>query len=561
LIAVRATKMKNTYRLLLSVFASASVACATADDPPPEPVQPVAEIGPVDTALADTADGAADTAVVDAMAETDRCVYPATETKACGGCGTQSRFCLPEGVWTGFTACAGEKVDPECTVGQKRTTDCGKCGKSTDLCDEKTCTWTVGFCAGEGPCTEGDAESTPASCPVAGEVRKRTCDSKCQWSEYSECGLARGWISMAATPTSMLGRQRHTAVWTGTSMIVWGGYNSVPTSTALEYQSDGASYDLNSNTWKLLPATTLSGRREHMAVWTGTTMIVWGGNASSTIVDDGASYDPSTNKWTLIAPAPTSFKERSLAAIGWSAATGEVLIWGGCQTTSCSTVLVDGAAYNPSTNTWKPLPAAPIAARGDMAYGMINGELVVVGGENAAGTGLMDGARFDPVTRFWTKFPAPSTTTWSTRTGYGWFNTGTSLIMYGGRTSTSTSAHVDGTLIHTPGVGFTSFGTPKDADYMPSAKRFLPAIWYGGGKLYAFSGQPVSTSDAAGGFVSYDTATGTWAAESTTGLPNARIHASVIWTGREAIIWGGGVDDLSTSSTAVYYKDGSVFRP
>jgi len=566
LIAVRAIEMKTkTFFILLSVVASASVACAESNEGttvPPDKITTdtgVIEVSVVDTAVADTtADTGAvqDTMVSDAL---ERCVYPATETKPCGGCGTQTRFCLPEGVWTGFTACAGELADPGCKIGAKRTSECGKCGKATDFCDAKTCTWISGLCTGEGPCEVDAVEATPASCPVAGEVRKRTCDSKCQWSEYSDCALGRGWLPMASPPSSMLGRQRHTAVWTGTSMIVWGGYNGVPTTTALEYQSDGAAYDLGSNAWKLLPSSVLTGRREHMAVWTGTSMIVWGGNAAGTIVDDGASFDPSTNRWTPIADSPLT--ARSLAAIGWSAATGEVLIWGGCGTSSCSTVFADGAAYKPSTNTWTKLPAAPIAGRGDMAYGMINGELVVTGGENAAGTGQPDGARFDPVTRFWTKFPAPSTTTWSTRTDYGWFNTGTSLVMYGGRTSTTTSTHLGGTLVYTPGVGFTTFGTPTDTDYAPSAKRWLPVIWQGGGKLYAFSGQPVSASDPAGGFVSYDTATGTWVAESTAGLPKSRLHASVVWTGREAIVWGGGVDELSSLSSAVYFNDGAVFRP
>lgn len=549
----------NTYRFLLSLLASTTIACATAnEEPQPEPVQPVAEIGPVDTSTTDTST-TADTSVVDTMPETDRCVYPATETKACGACGTQSRFCLPEGAWTGFTACAGEKVDADCRIGEKRTNDCGKCGKQTDFCDEKTCTWTEGVCAGEGPCVEGEEEWTPASCPVAGELRKRSCDNKCQWSEYGECAVRRGWIPMAAAPSSMLGRQRHSAVWTGAKMIVWGGYNSTTSSTATDYQSDGAIYDLATDTWKLLPTSPLSGRREHVAVWTGTSMIVWGGNSNGTYKTDGASYDPSTNTWTPIATAPIT--GRTLAAVAWSAATGEMLVWGGCGSSTCGTVYADGAAYKPSTNTWTKLPAAPIVARGDMAYGLIGGELVVTGGRDGSADGFTDGARFDPVTRFWTKFPAPSTTVWSTRAGSGWFATSDSLFQYGGRTSTTTSTHQNGTLIYTPGVGFTSFGSPSDTDYSPSAKRFIPTVWYGGGKLYAFSGMPVSNDVAAGGLVSYDPTTGVWSTESAPGALSARVYPSVVWTGREAIIWAGAPDDLATSVSATYFKDGAIFRP
>jgi hypothetical protein len=71
-------------------------------------------------------------------------------------------------------------------------------------------------------------------------------------------------------------------------MVVWGGagVSLVPTNT-------GGAYDPVANDWT---ATTLSGapvaRSSHSAVWTGSRMIVWGGTTSgSTVTDTGGILD------------------------------------------------------------------------------------------------------------------------------------------------------------------------------------------------------------------------------------------------------------------------------
>ena len=40
-------------------------------------------------------------------------------------------------------------------------------------------------------------------------------------------------------------------------------------------------------------------RRYHTAVWTGTEMIVWGGTDAATLLDSGSKYNPSTDSWQL----------------------------------------------------------------------------------------------------------------------------------------------------------------------------------------------------------------------------------------------------------------------
>jgi hypothetical protein len=86
------------------------------------------------------------------------------------------------------------------------------------------------------------------------------------------------------------GRAFHTAVWTGSKMIVWGGFHD---ELLDHFLNTGGRYDLSTNTW----ASTSTGsnvpseRASHTAVWSGSDMIVWGG-AGDGVVDTGGPLQP-----------------------------------------------------------------------------------------------------------------------------------------------------------------------------------------------------------------------------------------------------------------------------
>src|SRR5205823_5833600 len=78
------------------------------------------------------------------------------------------------------------------------------------------------------------------------------------------------------TPTSInlapTARQSHTAVWTGSEMIIWGG-----TDPSSDFNTGGR-YNPSTDSWT--PTSTVNApaaRAFHTAVWTGSEMIVWGG--------------------------------------------------------------------------------------------------------------------------------------------------------------------------------------------------------------------------------------------------------------------------------------------
>jgi len=87
-----------------------------------------------------------------------------------------------------------------------------------------------------------------------------------------------GCVQDTWTPTNLTGapdgRVSHTAVWTGSEMIVWGGDNCLATCTV----NTGGRYNPSTDSWTATSTTNAPESRTHYtAVWTGTEMIVWGG--------------------------------------------------------------------------------------------------------------------------------------------------------------------------------------------------------------------------------------------------------------------------------------------
>jgi N-acetylneuraminic acid mutarotase len=88
------------------------------------------------------------------------------------------------------------------------------------------------------------------------------------------------------TATSIVGapsaRYVHTAVWTGSEMIVWGGYPNTNT---------GGRYNPGMDSWIATSTTGApSARYVHTAVETGSEMIVWGGTDDISRWNTGGRY-------------------------------------------------------------------------------------------------------------------------------------------------------------------------------------------------------------------------------------------------------------------------------
>ena len=131
------------------------------------------------------------------------------------------------------------------------------------------------------------------------------------------------WTNTSVT-NAPEGRIDHTAVWTGSEMIVWGGaYDGV------HCLNTGGRYDPATDNWTSSSiANAPEARQYQAAVWTGTEMIVWGGlnDYTGPYIGSGGRYNPLTDGWTATSGtnAPSA---RTFHTGVWTGT--EMVIWGG----------------------------------------------------------------------------------------------------------------------------------------------------------------------------------------------------------------------------------------
>ena len=95
------------------------------------------------------------------------------------------------------------------------------------------------------------------------------------------------WRSMTQqqAPTPRFG---HTAIWTGTEMIVWGGYGSDGV-----LADDGRVYNPGTDSWSNLSTDRKpEGKILNSLIWTGTEMIIWGGSDGQDLLNSGRQFRP-----------------------------------------------------------------------------------------------------------------------------------------------------------------------------------------------------------------------------------------------------------------------------
>lgn len=205
------------------------------------------------------------------------------------------------------------------------------------------------------------------------------------------------WRKLPAGPLGPRGGV--TAAWTGNEVIIWGGatggYQQGDEFVEAEPTTGGAAFDPEAGTWRALPAPPLDPRFTPSAVWTGTELIVLGGEANDSLYSDGAAYSPATNGWRRIVPAP--FTLRGSPSV-WDGR--EMLVWGGLRAAPPGTDLLEertreGAAYSPEEDTWRMLPTAPLLPRASPISAWTGDFLVIFGGCCPADHHVFqDGARF-----------------------------------------------------------------------------------------------------------------------------------------------------------------------
>lgn len=236
-------------------------------------------------------------------------------------------------------------------------------------------------------------------------------------------GLGAGWTELPAPPEV---RSSSAAAWTGEELIVWGGYTGFDERNVT---ADGFAFDATASRWELLPASPLHARTHAAFAWTGSEFLVWGGwrgtygyAYAQGFFDDGAAYDPASDTWRPLPPAP--IEARAPLSV-WTGS--ELLVWG--TSLRVEDRPRDGAAYDPATDAWRAIREAPIELT-DAAAVWTGTEMIVFGaalhGGNHAETPTAIGAVYHPSTDTWRRLadsdlsPQASTAAWNGRDMIAW---------------------------------------------------------------------------------------------------------------------------------------------
>jgi N-acetylneuraminic acid mutarotase len=436
------------------------------------------------------------------------------------------------------------------------------CPEPTSLCDTVKhecaeclslgdCSFRPGTVCSKGACVCADSlhYCGPNRCEDL-TTSQQNC-GKCDHGCFGLCvagACADPWEPVGTLGSPPSARRNHVAVWSGTKMVVWGG------TTASGQTATGGLYDPATYTWT---PTTLVGaplaRERATVVWTGTEMLVWGGYSSQTgLLADGGRFNPAKNSWTPMSTSGSPAGREGHSAV-WTGT--EMIVWGGM---SADNQLTSGARYNPTTDKWTPVTTLPpvVASRANHCgiWDSNKALMFLVGGfgDNVTQSvndqywgngGVTAGVSYNPVGENWANLSdlvQPSARAFHTCV----FDGQRTLVFggYDGASELGTGASFD------PASGWTTFG-----GNLPDARRDHTAVWLSAKKtMIVFGGQAAGTPLDSG--AAYDAPANLW----TGSLPRAlspRYGHTAVSTGDKMIVWGG------TNSQSAWLADGGIYTP
>jgi hypothetical protein len=361
---------------------------------------------------------------------------------------------------------------------------------------------------------------------------------------------AEGWRALAPSPLSP--RSNPIAVWTGSKMLVWGGSVSAevaPGVRDIDLAADGAAYDPARDRWERIAtapmdASIRTAPRMEASAWTGRELLVWAGPAYG-----GTAYDPASDTWRNLPPSPLSGPRSAFAA--WTGR--ELLVWSGRTRSGGSpSGYAEGAAYDPASNAWRRLPVAPRVLReaNDHTAVWAGSQLVVIG---RTGHGCA-AAAYDPEADGWRQIDGcPRSVEQHLLLDPIW--TGTEVL-----------------FVATPEVADAWLGRqrPVVAAYAPATDTWrqpaaMPAVldagvefvWTGSELLFVASTR--MGLKHIGRSAGYDPLLDRW--RRLPDAPEARTAAAAVWTGSEALFWGGINTSGRCDPSGCGVADGMAYRP
>lgn len=388
-----------------------------------------------------------------------------------------------------------------------------------------------GDCAGScapGTCCGGtcvDLSSDEAHCGA--------CNSPCPAGRSCEDGACGpGWAAMSPSALAPSPREGAAAAWIGSGMFVWGGFDN-----AVD-RADGAIYDPTLDTWKpVSDVAAPSARALAAAVWTGKYAVVFGGGptGSDDALSSGGRYDPTSNAWLSMAePSPPVGRRLPIAV--WTGS--HVIVWGG---EAKGAPVAGGGRFDPDKNAWLDISkmGAPSARRG-AAWAWTGSRLLLFGGEIDGMGSTSEGFAYDPAANKWSAMssmgaPSPRYDAFAVWMGDA---SGTGeLLVWGGRNNNN--GELDSGARYNPATDAWEPVAPQGAPSERSAPagRTGVAGWTG---LRALLAGGLDNGDIERNGGAFDPAQDAWPAPIPPWPSDADHERGVgLWTGRELILWSG----------------------
>jgi N-acetylneuraminic acid mutarotase len=402
--------------------------------------------------------------------------------------------------------------------------------------------------------------------------------------------MTDSWAPMTLTDAPSA-RVHHTAVWTGASVLFFGGYlgsghgndcysyspefgfATIQPAWLSEYfgsdyrhnpaaletaDADGDTFNNlaeftgasdptsasslpSSGEWlKRADNTVIPGRSIYASAWSGKELLVWGGEGLGVNYGNGARYSPASNSWTIMSSVNAPQNRSHLVSV-WTGS--KFIVWGGYNGSYVNT----GGRYDPATDTWQATTTSGAPTPRSFPAAVWTGtEMIIWGGANAT-TYFTNGAIYNPVSNTWR--PMSDTGKPSARALPAHVWTGTELLVWGG--SDSSGANGTGGAYNPT----TDTWRPISTVNAPSPRTwmFQSSVWTGT-EMIVWGGANSGLTQTYGDGARYNPTTDTWTTMSTIDAPQARNRFAMAWTGKEVFIFGGAFNSSAPMNDGARYN-------
>ncbi|MFN3215455.1 MAG: hypothetical protein ACE367_03055 [Acidimicrobiales bacterium] len=183
------------------------------------------------------------------------------------------------------------------------------------------------------PVTDGSVTHVSDGSGTDGSVTHVSDGSGSDGSRIGGSGIDRPAEVLPIDAASRRAPSRPRLLWAAALLVVVGSVAAV----AVLRSGDGPLVTAARGTWESMAPFPLEPRLDPSTLWTGTEMIVWGGHDRfGEVFVDGAAYDPRTDTWRTIADYPFDHWRREGTSVGGSGFASSAPVLG---------AHLDGAVY------------------------------------------------------------------------------------------------------------------------------------------------------------------------------------------------------------------------